>query len=185
MSIAPDSAEPYNALGTLKASEGKNAEAEKLYRDALSRNPNLLVARHNLALLLVATNRRAEAVDLWRANLRQSPDHLPSRLSLAETLAASGDRAGAIEQYRAVLAAKPGYIAARLALADQLAKNGDADGALEELRKSDLQNAAVLEQIGDLEMSRGRTAEARQAYTSALAVTTDRTARKRIRSKLR
>ncbi|MBZ5604356.1 MAG: tetratricopeptide repeat protein [Acidobacteriia bacterium] len=185
MSIAPDSAEPYNALGTLKASEGKNAEAEKLYRDALSRNPNLLVARHNLALLLVATNRRAEAVDLWRANLRQSPDHLPSRLSLAETLAASGDRAGAIEQYRAVLAAKPGYIAARLALADQLAKNGDADGALEELRKSDQQNAAVLEQIGDLEMSRGRTAEARQAYTSALAVTTDRTARKRIRSKLR
>ena len=50
--LAPDSAEPYNALGTLKASEGKRTEAEQLYRQALQKNANLLPARHNLALLL-------------------------------------------------------------------------------------------------------------------------------------
>src|SRR5579862_614166 len=187
IAIAPNAAEAYNALGTLKASEGKTSEAEKDYRDALQRSPNLLPARHNLAVLL-ASNRQAEAIGLWRANLAQSPDYLPSRLSLAETLAASGDRAGAIEQYRQVLAAKPGYIGARMALAGVLAKSGDADGAIQELReasKSDPQNAPVLEQIGDIEAGRGRQAEAKAAYTSALGATSDRTARKRINEKLK
>ena len=185
MSIEPASAEPYNALGTLKASEGKAADAEKLYRDALSRNPNLLAARQNLALLLDSEkNRRAEALELWRANLRQSPDYLPSHLSLAEALAASGDRTGAIEQYRQVLSQKPNYIAARLALAGLL----DPNAALVELRRAltaDPKNGMVLERIGDLESAQGRAAEARAAYSSALEATSDRTTRKRIASKMK
>jgi tetratricopeptide (TPR) repeat protein len=189
IAIAPDSAEAYNALGTLKASDGKPAEAEKDYRDALQRNPNLLAARHNLALLLASDkNRRSEATELWRENLRQSPEYLPSRLSLAETLADSGDPAGAVEQYRQVLAAKPGYAGARIALADLLAKSGDTDGAIRELReasKNDPQNAALLEQIGDIESDRGHPVEARAAYSSALSATSDRAARKRINEKLK
>lgn len=189
ISIAPDSAPAYNALGTLKASEGKNAEAEKDYRDALQRDPSLLAARHNLALLLAADKaRQTEAIELWRANLRQTPEYLPSRLSLAETLTNSGDRAGAMEQYRQVLSAKPGYIAARVALAGLLAKSGDADGAIQELReaaKADSQNAAVLEQIGDIEAGRGHAAEARAAYTAALGATSDRSVRKRVDGKMR
>jgi tetratricopeptide (TPR) repeat protein len=188
MALAPNSAEPYNAMGTLKASEGKTAEAEKLYRDSLARDAKLLAARHNLALLLVATNRRPEAIQAWRENLAQSPDHLPSRLSLAETLADSGDRAGAIEQYRQVLALKPGYPAARVALAGQLAKNGDPDGALEELRSTvsaDAKNASALELMGDIESGRGRSVEARQAYSLGLKASSDRGARKRMQEKLK
>lgn len=189
IAIAPDSAEAYNALGTLKASDGKAAEAEKDYRDALQRNSKLLAARHNLALLLASDkNRQPQAIELWRENLRQSPDYLPSRLSLAETLADSGDRAAAIEQYRQVLAAKPAYAGARIALAALLAKSGDADGAIRELREAsqnDQQNAAVLEQIGDIEAARGHQEEARAAYTSALAATSDRAVKKRINEKLR
>ncbi len=187
--LAPNSAEPYNALGTLKASEGKPAEAERWYRDALQRDPNLLPARHNLALLLATEkNRDPEAITLWRANLAQSPDYLPSRLSLAETLAATGDRTGAIEQYRQIVALKPEYIAARVALARLLAQSGDPDAALNELRRAsaaDPQNTAILEQIGDIEAARGRAAEAKIAYTSALASTSDRAARKRLSGKLR
>jgi tetratricopeptide (TPR) repeat protein len=188
-SLAPDSAEPYNALGTLKASEGKRDEAEKLYQESLRKNPNLLPARHNLALLLAGEkNRQQEAIDLWRANLNQSPDYLPSRLSLAEALADRGDNAGAIEEYRKVLAAKPGYLAARLALARLLAKNGDADSALEQLRevsKQDQRNGDVFEQIGDLETGRRHGAEATAAYQAALQLASDRAARKRIGNKLK
>src|ERR1700722_4054363 len=94
--LAPDSAEPYNALGTLKASEGKRGEAEKLYQQALQKDPSLLAARHNLALLIVdQQGRRPEAIQLWRQNLTQSPDYLPSRLSLAGALATAGDNAQA------------------------------------------------------------------------------------------
>ena len=81
--LAPNSAEPYNALGTLKASEGKRSEAEQLYRQALQKNPILLPARHNLALLLDdQKGREMEAVGLWRENLRQSAglSAVPSQL---------------------------------------------------------------------------------------------------------
>ena len=186
MALAPQSAEPYNALGTLKAAEGKTAEAEQLYRDALQRGGNTIPARHNLALLLAAEKKYPEAIALWRENLRESPDYLPSRLSLAEMLAESGDTAGAIAEYRRVLSLKPAYIAARVALAGLLEKSGDADAALVELRaalQSDAGDAAVLEQIGDIEAARGHTAEAREAYSSALRVA-EGASKKRIQKKL-
>ncbi|HEV2688361.1 MAG TPA: tetratricopeptide repeat protein, partial [Bryobacteraceae bacterium] len=187
--ISPDAAEPYNALGTLKAAEGKRQEAEQLYRTALQKKPDLFPARHNLATLLATDkNRQQEAIDLWRENLRQSPDYLPSRLSLAGTLADRGDNAAAIEEYRKVLASKPGYVAARLALAGLLAKTGDAEGALGELRevsKTDSQNFAIFEQIGDLEAGRQHSADAKTAYQSALGLAPDRAARKRIGNKLK
>jgi tetratricopeptide (TPR) repeat protein len=187
--LAPDSAEPYNALGTLKASEGKRDEAERLYREALQKNSKLLAARHNLALLLAdENNRQQEAMDLWRANLQQSPDYLPSRLSLAATLAAAGDNAAAIAEYRKVLEAKPGYLAAHSALAGLLLKSGDSEGALVELleiSKLEPKNAGVFEQIGDAEAARKHPTEARAAYQSALDLTTDRDARKRVSNKLK
>src|SRR5665213_99506 len=192
--LAPNSAEPYNALGTLKASEGKRADAEQLYREALQKDPSLLPARHNLALLLAdQKGREAEAIDLWRENLRQSlassgMDYLPSRLSLAEALAAQGDNAGALEEYRKVLEAKPDYVAARMALADILAKTNDREGALDQLRqvtKQDSQDPALFERIGDLEAALQHAAEARAAYQSALDLKPERTVRKRIENKAR
>ena len=189
MQLAPNTAEPYNALGTLKAAENKRDEAEKLYRESLQKDPKLLPARHNLAILLAGEkNREQEAIDLWRENLRQSPDYLPSRISLAGELADRGDNAGAIEEYRKVLAAKPGYVAARLALANLLAKTGNTDQALQDLRevsKTETQNSAVFEQIGDLESGRQHATEAKAAYQSALQVAPDRNARKRISNKLK
>jgi tetratricopeptide (TPR) repeat protein len=187
--LAPNAAEPYNALGTLKAAENKPAEAERLYKEALQKNPALLPARHNLAVLLAGQkNRQQEAIGLWRENLQQKSDYLPSRLSLAEALANSGDNAAAIEEYRKVLAAQPGYVAARLALAGLLAKTGDAEAALRELRevsKQDAQNFTIFEQIGDIEAGRQHSAEAKAAYQSALGVAPDRAARKRIGNKLK
>jgi tetratricopeptide (TPR) repeat protein len=187
--LAPESAEPYNALGTLKASEGKRTEAEQLYRQALQKDPSLLPARHNLALLLDdQKGREKEAIDLWRANLSQSPDYLPSRLSLAQALAEQGDNAGAMEEYRRVLEAKPDYVAARIALADILAKTNDRDGALDQLHqvtRQDSQDPSLFERIGDLEAARQHPAEARMAYQSALNLKPERPLRKRVENKLR
>jgi tetratricopeptide (TPR) repeat protein len=128
--LAPNTAEPYNALGTLKASEGKRAEGEQLYRQALQKNANLLPARHNLALLLSEQkDRQQEAIGLFRENLRVDSGYIPSRLSLAEVLVSSGDNAAAIVEYRQVLQVKPEYLAARIALADLLEKTGNRDQA--------------------------------------------------------
>ena len=98
MTLAPDSAEPLNALGSLKASEGKSAEAEKFYGTRCTKDPSLLTAlaaRHNLGLLLAGLKgRQNEAIAAWKQNLAANPDYLASRLSLAELLAQTGDTAG-------------------------------------------------------------------------------------------
>jgi predicted negative regulator of RcsB-dependent stress response len=87
-----------------------------------------------------------------------------------------------------VLALKPDYIAAHLALAHLFAKNRNPEGALTELRSaaaSDAKNPAILEQIGDVEAARGRSAEARSAYQSALGLTTESAIKKRLNQKLK
>jgi tetratricopeptide (TPR) repeat protein len=186
--VAPDSAEPLNALGSLKASEGKAVEAEKFYKSALEKDPNLLAARHNLALLLsTSKGREAEAVDLWKKNLVAKPDFLPSRLGLAELLVKRGDTPGAIEQYREVIAARPEYVAARVALAGQLSKVNQPEQALEQLRaaaKLDSQNAALWEQLGDTELALKHTTESREAFANALKLEDAKADRKRLQLKM-
>lgn len=189
MMLAPNAAQPYNALGTLMAAERKNQDAENLYRNALQRDPTLVSARHNLALVLFSDkNRQPEAIDQWRQAIQQSPDFLAARLSLADALTQTGDTTGAIDQYRQVLALKPDYPAAHIALAGLLSKNGDAEGALAELRTASSaspQNPAIFEQIGDIEAARGRTADARSAYQSALGLKPEKPNQKRIANKLK
>jgi tetratricopeptide (TPR) repeat protein len=107
---------------------------------------------------------------------------------LAQTLASTGDSKAAIEEYRRVLELKPAYVAARLELAHLLVASGDSDAALIDLREAsrrDATNAAIFEQIGDLEAGRNRSSDAAAAYKSALAVAPDRATRKRVEKKLR
>jgi Flp pilus assembly protein TadD len=188
MALMPNSGMPLNALGTLKVSEGKKAEAEKLYRDALVKDPTLLEARHNLAILLSATkDRQTEAIALWQQNLQSQPDYLASRISLAELLAQQADNAGAIEQYRVIANAKPEFVAARTALAELLIKSNQVQGGLDELRAAsrlDAQNAAVWERIGDVEKSLNHLAEARDAYATALKLESEKSDQKRVRTKM-
>ncbi|MEO7651835.1 MAG: tetratricopeptide repeat protein, partial [Bryobacteraceae bacterium] len=186
MSLSPDQAQPYNALGSLKAASGRAKEAEAFYRQALEKDPKLLAARHNLALLLAENKDRApEAVTLWRENLKQSPEFLPSRLSLA---AALPDPKEAIAEYRGILAMRGDYVAARLALATLLEKTGDKPAALLELReaaKVESRSSTIQERIGDLEQASGHSAEAKAAYEAAIEQAPDSQAKKRLRRKLK
>ena len=182
-----------NALGYLKASSGRADEAEKFYRLALTHSPDLLEARHNLAVLLSGEPRRGqpdrtqEAFDLWRKNLAQDPEHLPSRISLARALSRQGQASEAIRLYTDIVEALPDYVAARLALAELHEKAGDHEAALEQLnqaRTRQPENTVILEQIGDLEKTRGRAAQAANSYESALRYAPDRKTKKRLRKKL-
>ena len=113
-----------NALGYLRASAGRRDEAEELYRAALTHSPDLIEARHNLAVLLADESGPArpdevrEAFDLLRANLSDDAEYLPSRISLARALARHGQTTEAIAEYEQVVQAQPEFMAARLALAE-------------------------------------------------------------------
>ena len=183
-----------NALGYLKASTGRTDEAEDLYRQALTHSPDLLEARHNLAVLLANGSKSSppdqvrESLDLLRANLSDDPDYLPSRISLARTLARLGQTAEAIGEYEHVVETQPDYTAARLALAELHQQGGDpamAMAQLQEVRTRQPENAAVYERIGDLHIAGGHTAEAGAVYRSALKYAPDRKTKKRLRNKLK
>jgi len=186
--LNPANPDAYNALGSLYASYGRAAEAERLYRQALETTPELLAARHNLAVLLASKPARiGEAHTLWRENLSKAPEYLPSRLSLAQSLARQGEVEKAVEEYRKVLDLKPDYVAARIALAGQLEKQkktGEAVMELEIALRAQPENAMLHERIGDLEASRGRADLAASAYQKAFQYAPDPAARKRLRAKL-
>jgi len=188
LALAPDSAEPYNALGTLKASQHKTAEAERLYRQTLEKNPKLIAARGNLALLLsTRPGGFTEAVSLWRENLSESPENLPSRLSLAAALATNGQVKDAIVEYQTTVTQKPDYVAARVALAKLLSQDGRPSDALvqwQEAAKRQPDDFATQEAIGDLELAAGNQAAARAAFSAALQAAPDSRTRKSIRAKL-
>ena len=189
-----DLAHANNALGYLKASTGRRDEAEEFYRQALTHRPDLLEARHNLAVLFANGSKSSppdqvrEALDLLRANLSDDPDYLPSRISLARTLARQGLTAEAIGEYEQVVETLPDYLAARLALAELHDQAGDpakSMAQLQEVRTRQPENAAVHERIGELHTAGGHTAEAAAAYRSALKYAPDRKTKKRLRNKLK
>jgi tetratricopeptide (TPR) repeat protein len=187
LALAPQDARTLNALGSLKAAQGKSAEAERFYRYSLQQQPELLQARHNLAVLLwERPSRSAEAIALWRENLSRAPDFLPSRLSLARHLAET-DKTGAAAEYIELLRARPDYVAARVALADLDAELGKTDDALAQIRQAiarEQENPDLYEKMGDLARTGRLPAEARDAYEKALQLVTQKADRKRITRKM-
>jgi Tfp pilus assembly protein PilF len=186
--LAPDSGEPLNALGSLKAAEGKTAEAEQLYRQALQKNPTMLPARHNLALLLGGIkSRQPEAIEEFRKILTINPDFLPSRLSLAELLAQRGDTAEAAIEYKKVVDARPEYTGARVALAEAYIKSNQSEAALEQLKsavKLEAEDPLVWERLGDVEKTLNHPDQAREAWTTALKLQEEKSLQKRLRIKM-
>ena len=93
----------------------------------------------------------------------------------------------AIEEYERIVRDQPDYLAARIALAELQVGAGDLDDALANLHQAlgrQPANVTVLEKIGDIERSRGNTAEAIRAYERALQNAADGRTKKRLRKQL-
>jgi tetratricopeptide (TPR) repeat protein len=186
-------AKPLIALALLKADEGRGKEAMKNYNDALKTlnaypgNKDILIARHDLALLLA---KKKENWDAAEALLRQNLDagYVPSRQYMAEWLAERGKPAEAVPHFEALLAAEPKYTAARLDLAQQLEKLGDTERErvqLELARQNDPQNLAVLLATARFESAQKQWDRAREAYQTALQSASDPKTVKQINAALK
>jgi tetratricopeptide (TPR) repeat protein len=184
----PGRSEPYIALGLLKATEGKSAEAEGYYRKALNipaAELSTRTARHNLAVLLAKdSKRRSEAEQMWIDN----GDYLPSQLALAQHYAAEKRSADAIRVYREILRSVPDHLSGRLRLAAELEKSGDRNGAIIELRAAAAQqpeNALIREDLARVLSASGHATEALAVYRTALADAPDAATRSRIRTAIK
>jgi tetratricopeptide (TPR) repeat protein len=111
--------------------------AERRFREALARDPEVPEARVDLGKLLLARGSAGEAREVLEKAAARSPGDFVTRLTLGRARAATGDAAGAARELEAALEAKPRdpsalieLAAARLALGDPAASRQAAELAI-------------------------------------------------------
>jgi tetratricopeptide (TPR) repeat protein len=111
--------------------------AERRFREALARDPDVPEARVDLGSLLLARGRAAEASDVLEKAVATNPGDFAARLALGRARAATGDAAGAARELQAALEIRPRDSAAlvelataRLALGDPAASRQAAEQAI-------------------------------------------------------
>ncbi len=109
---------------------GDLARAEETARRALALDPECVMARYDLGVILEALGRPAEAAEEYRGAIARDPGHAAAG-NLAAILVTAGDFAGAEAVLRPALRASPGDRVAWTNLVVALAAGGDLAGARE------------------------------------------------------
>lgn len=86
IALKPDFAEPFDNLGTLRATQGRAAEAVALHRTALRHRPDLAGAWNNLGNALKALGQTAKAMPAWRIATALAPDGVEVHSNLGNGL---------------------------------------------------------------------------------------------------
>jgi tetratricopeptide (TPR) repeat protein len=83
-------------LGRLLHEDGRTAEAERHYRQALAAAPGHATAAFNLGIALEDLRRPADAVDAYRIALAADPRLADAHYNLARLYEKQGKKAGAL-----------------------------------------------------------------------------------------
>lgn len=107
--LIPGSPDVAVALSNLLAKTGRSAEAASLLVGLLRREPNIAVARMNLAILRAREGRTADAIALHIEAIRLDPRSAEARYNYGVTLELAGRTTEALREFRAALLLNPGY----------------------------------------------------------------------------
>lgn len=167
-----DNAEPAVMLGDLLVSARQYAEAEKVFRQALARQPGHVQACRKLADLMYLLGRHAEAVDGYRQALLLQPDDPAVPANIAILLAALGRvdeaEAGLLEALRAHPdAAILHYCWGRLL--QDTGRQDEAEPAFRRAATLKPDYAEAHNNLGILLQSRGLLEAAETAFSQAIA----------------
>jgi len=105
--------------------EGRLAEAERLYREALARDPENGEALHLLGLAMGQGGRVEAAAELLRRAAQRAPGNAQLLNNLGEMLRQLGRRREALDAYRRAIMADPGLSAPYANAADALRAEAD------------------------------------------------------------
>src|SRR5262249_44286598 len=98
-------------LGNALREQGKSAEAERCYREALRLRPAYAEAHNNLGNLFRDQRDIPAARACYEEAVRLRPDFTEARNNLGACLIEEGRSAEAVPHFREVLRQKPGYVA--------------------------------------------------------------------------
>jgi Tfp pilus assembly protein PilF len=123
-------------LGNLLKDQGRPAEADREYREALRIKPDFSQAHYNLGNLLKEQDRAEEAEREYREALRLKPDLAEAHNNLGALLEAQGRAAEAEREVREALRLKPDLPEAHYNLGTLLEAQGRAAEAEREVREA-------------------------------------------------
>lgn len=153
--------------------EGRFAEAEALYREALALSPgnsDVLVA---LGLVAGSQQNFDDAETFFRAALERAPDYLDARLGLARLALWRGDLAGARTLVDAIATehhdnTEVQILAARISLLEGEVRAAEAQ--FQAILKREPDNSEALVGLGDAQRASGDDRAARISYGKALVL---------------
>ncbi len=137
-------------LGRAYAADGRAAEAERAYRQALKTQPGLRAARLALAQLLVRHGFPQVAIIEAQKLLDQDPFDADAWLAAGQAFRSNYQPDEAQMAFSQALNARPGMASAGYALASLLLDQGEPDSALKVLAKAHAPDPAAVEQFQQL-----------------------------------
>jgi protein O-mannosyl-transferase len=152
------------------------ATPQKLWWDAVARNPQAWAAQNNLGITLWQAGRTQEAIDHYQRALQENPNFFDPHHNLGLVLAENGKFAEAIEQYREALRFLPNNADAHTDLGLALAKNAQFDQAIEEFSQAVRLQPDLVRARFNLALAlekRGRMEEAVAQYAETLRLDPD------------
>jgi tetratricopeptide (TPR) repeat protein len=156
---------------------GQLDDAEALYRQALSRQPQNFDALHLLGVLMHQRGRSSEALDLIGEALKTNATSAAALSNRAAVLTALGKNDEALTSYDQAIALKPDYAEAlnnRGNLMIKLGRTADALKSYEQTLAADPRNLDALINTATVLRLLGRDSDAAGAYMRALAVNPNR-----------
>ena len=100
------------------------ANAERLWRDNVAKNPNAWMAHYNLGVVLQHTGRLPEAMEQWEQTLRIEPAYAQAHYNLGVACAQAGRMPEAMEHWEQALRINPDFAAAHYNLGLALERTG-------------------------------------------------------------
>lgn len=172
-SARPESGLPWNGLGRAAEANGDSVAAEAHYRKAVELSPTLVVARVNLAVLLLGTDRTKPALEVLDEAVKAFP-RSPLPL-VAKGMAALRESRGedAAAAFEAAMKADPRSVAALNMLAGtylNLQKLDLAEKAIDRALELNPRSAPAHVHRASLRLARGETAGAVEAAARAVQI---------------
>jgi tetratricopeptide (TPR) repeat protein len=163
-------------LGVQHHQAGRLREAEGIYRQILTADPNNAQTLHLLGVLFSQVGQGEPAVDLIRRAIAQNPTAAQYHCNLGAAQAIAGRHEEAIESYERALVLQPDLLDAHVNLGSALIRLGRFDRAVESLRtalKARPNDFKILDSLGSALSQAGRQDEAIEVLKRALAIRAD------------
>jgi tetratricopeptide (TPR) repeat protein len=174
--VAPQSPKGYAALGKLRASQKRFSEAEKLYEQALDRDPNYFDAMQGLLSIYMQQKEPAKALARLNAQIAKTPSNSAYYLLQGRVLIDTNDLENAEAALQKAAELNKNDLNTLLLLAQVQTRRGSVEKAIASYEHSiqinprDVRSYVLL---GTLEESRGNWQKAQVLYQKALQAEPD------------